>query len=108
MVNKLKKKEIQSLRKKYPRISEIEDFYQNAKLTLIGVLLIGTLLGAGVATPISRTLNTNKDFQHLSIFGIIFSLIIGSIAYWFLTDEQNEEIDDYINEIRKNKKYKDK
>lgn len=107
MVNKLKKKEIQSLRKKYPRISEIEDFYQNTKLTLIGVLLIGTLLGVGVATPISRTLNTNKDFQHLSIFGIVFSLIIGSIAYWLITDERNEEIEDYLNEIRKNEKHDD-
>lgn len=107
MVNKLKKKEIQSLRKKYPRISEIEDFYQNAKLTLIGVLLISTLLGAGVATPISKALNTNKDFQHLSIFGIVSSLIIGSIAYWFLTDEKNEEISDYINEIKEDKKHDD-
>lgn len=107
MVNKLKKKEIQSLRKKYPRISEIEDLYQNAKITLISVLLIGTLLGAGVATPISSALNTNKDFQHLSIFGILFSLTIGSIAYWFLTDEQNEEISDYINEMRKNEKHDD-
>ena len=107
MVNKLKKKEIQSLRKKYPRISEIEDFYQNAKLTLIGVLLISTLLGAGVATPISKALNTNKDFQHLSIFGIVSSLIIGSIAYWLLTNERNEEIEDYLNEIRKNEKHDD-
>lgn len=100
MANKLKKKEIQDLKSKYPRIGEIKDFYQNAKLTLIGVLLIGTLLGAGVATPISRALNTNKDFQHLSIFGIIFSLIFGSIAYWFLTDIENEEINDYIKDIQ--------
>ena len=107
MTNNLKKKEIKDLKNKYPRIREIEDFYQNAKLTLIGVLLIGTLLGAGVATPISSALNTNKDFQHLSIFGIIFSLIIGSIAYWVLVDEQNEEINDYINEIRENEKYND-
>ena len=105
MTNNLKKKEIKDLKNKYPRIREIEDFYQNAKLTLIGVLLIGTLLGAGVATPISSALNTNKDFQHLSIFGIIFSSIIGSIAYWFLTDEKNEEISDYINEIRKNQNH---
>lgn len=107
MVKKLKKKEIQDLKNKYPRIGEIVDFYQNTKLTLISVLLISTLLGAGVATPISSALNTNKDFQHLSIFGIVFSLIIGSIAYRFLTDEQNEGISDYINEMRKNEKHDD-
>lgn len=50
MVKKLKKKEIQDLKNKYPRIGEIVDFYQNTKLTLISVLLIGTLLGAGVVT----------------------------------------------------------
>ena len=68
---------------------------------------MGNLLGAGVATPISRALNTNKDFQYLSFFGIIFPLIIGSIAYWFLTDERNEEISNYINKIRKNEKHGD-
>lgn len=101
------KKEIQNLKSKYQRIREIEDFYQNAKVTLISALLIGTLLGAGVATPISKALNTNKDFQHLSIFGIVVSLIIGSIGYWLLTDERNEEIEDYLNEIRKNEKHDD-
>lgn len=99
MANKLKKKEIQDLKSKYPRIGEIKDFYQNAKTTLISVILVVTVFGIGVGTVIGEVLTNHKGFPHLLISGIIFLSVTSSFGYWLLTDMENEEINDYIKDI---------